>query len=134
MKRILNISWICMMCFVLLGTASCGSKVDKAELDKKIMESEKEPEFSDAEYEFMVDYLIDNYDKLDKMDVDDKEAEIAMAYSFILITAQMEGKLNQNVIKKFKKLQEKGEENVNSDEYKETQEALKKSLEEALAD
>lgn len=122
------------MCFVLLGTASCGSKVDKAELDKKIMESEKEPEFSDAEYEFMVDYLIDNYDKLDKMDVDDKEAEIAVAYSFILFTAQMEGKLNQNVIKKFKKLQEKEEENVNSDEYKETQEALRKSLEEALAD
>lgn len=126
-----------MMCFTLFGLTSCGSKVDKAELDKKIMEaenSEKEPEFTDAEYEFMIDYLTDNFDEISKMDFDDKDTEMGIAYSFILLSAQIEGKLNQNLVKKYKKFQEKGKDYLNSTDYKENQEAIMKALQEADID
>lgn len=134
MKKIMRMAGVAMVCLLLFGVMSCGSKVNKEDLDKKIealKDSDQEPEFTDAEYEFMVDYLTDNYEKLANMDIDDKEAQIAMAYSFILLSAQMEGKLNQNIVKKYRKLQEKGEEYLNSEEYNET---LKKALEESEVD
>lgn len=131
MKKIVRLTGLCLACFILLGVVSCGSKVNKEELDKKIeasLNSDKEPEFTDAEYTFMADYLYDNYDKLEKMDINDKEAEMAMAYGFILFSAQMEGKLNKKALETYKKIMKKQQQDPDVQNYKENEKALIEAL------
>lgn len=131
MKKIVRLAGMCLACFILLGVVSCGSKVNKEELDKKVeayFNSDKEQEFTEAEYEFMADYLLDNFDKLQKMDFNDKEVEIATGYSFVLMGAQMQLKLSDKVQKKIKKLYEKGEAAGAFGNYEETEKAIMDEL------
>lgn len=137
MKKIAKLMIVCMAGFAIFSLVSCGSKVDKAELDKKIMtamESDTEPDFTDAEYQFMADYLYDNYDEIDKLDIDDKEAGIAMSYVVLLAAADHEGKLNKETKEKYELLQKKIYSSNDYKSFKENEEALLDSLQTADID
>lgn len=119
MKTIVKLMLVCLTGLAIVSVASCGQKVDKKELDKKIqesMDSDKKTTFTDAEYEFMANYLYDNYDKLYKMDIDDKDENVNITYGFILFDAQLEGKLPPKAVEKYKKIIEKGEKLYNDNE------------------
>lgn len=132
MKKIATFMIVCMAGFAHASLVSCSPKVDKAELDKKVMtamNSDKEPEFTDAEYQFMADYLYDNYDEIDKLDITDKNAEIAMAYYFfILAAADLEGKLNKETKEKYELFRKKIYSSDYYKNYKETETAIMNSL------
>lgn len=137
MKKIVSLAGLCALCLVLFGVSSCGSKVNKKELDRKIeasITSDKQPEFSEAEYEFMADYLYDNYDEIEKMDINDKDVEIVAAYGFILVGAQMEGKLSKKAQETLKKLNEKNQNSGAFQKYKDNEKAIIEALEEAEID
>lgn len=141
MKKIAKLMFVCMAAFAMMSLVSCDSKVNKKELDKKIlkaMDEEKMPEFTDAEYQFMVDYLMDNYDEINKisMDVDeeDKDAMVTLSYMFILADADYEGKLSKEAKKKYELLQEKMKSSDEYKAYKENEKAIMKALEEADID
>ena len=130
MKKIVKFMGVCLMAFAVVSMVSCGSKVNKDELDKKIekaMKSDKDPELTQDEYQFMTDYLLDNFDELNKVDYDSKEAETAMTYMMILGFADYEGLLDKETKKKWNKLNEKV---TNSKDYKDTEKAIMDALEE----
>ena len=135
--RIVRLAGIFFACFFLLGVVSCGSKVNKKELDKKIeklMESDEMPEFTDAEYQFMVDYLTDNYEEIKKMNLDDPNAEVLTSYMMILADANYEGKLSKETKKKFERLNEKMKSSEEYNTYKENEKAIMDALENANID
>lgn len=137
MKRIAKFMGVCLMALAVVSIVSCGSKVNKEELDKKIensMKSDKEPEFSEAEYEFMADYLYDNFDEIEKMDINDKDAEIIMSYGLILMSAEMEGKLSKKAQETLKKLSEKKQNSNVFQNYKKNEQAIIEALEESDID
>lgn len=130
MKKIVKFMGVCLMAFAVVSMVSCGSKVNKDELDKKIekaMKSDKDPELTQDEYQFMTDYLLDNFDELNKVDYDSKEAETVMTYMMILGFADYEGLLDKETKKKWNKLNEKV---TNSKDYKDTEKAIMDALEE----
>lgn len=125
MKKIAKLIFVCMACIVMLSLNSCGSKVNKEELDKKVQQwssSDEKPTFTADEYEFMADYLNDHFKEISDMEFDNKEGEIYMGYSFILLGAQMEGNLPPKAVEKWKKIVEKTEE-ANKENIKAFQEA-----------
>lgn len=141
MKKIAKLMFVCMAAFAMMSLVSCGSKVNKEELDKKIlkaMDEEKMQEFTDAEYQFMVDYLMDNYDEINNMDIDlvekDKDAMATISYMFILADANYEGKLSKEAKKKYELLQEKMQSSDEYKAYKENEKAIMNALEEADID
>lgn len=134
MKKIVKFMGVCLMAFAVVSMVSCGSKVNKDDLDKKIekaMKSDSEPEFTQAEYQFMADYLLDNFDKLEKVDYDSKEAETAMTYMIILASADYQGLLDKETKKKWNKLNEKVKDTKEYKDYKDTEKAIMDALEEA---
>lgn len=137
MKKIAKLMIVCMAGFAIFSLVSCGSKVDKAELDKKVMtamESDTEPDFTDAEYQFMADYLYDNYDEIDKLDINDKESDIAMSYIVLLAAADLDGKLNKETKEKYELLQKKIYSSNEYKNFKENEKALMDSLQTADID
>lgn len=119
MKTILKVMSVFLSGLAIVSIASCGQKVDKKELDKKVqasMESKTKPTFTDAEYEFMADYLYDHYKEISEMDLGSKDQELYMNYGFILLMAQMDGSLPPKAVEKYKKIMEKGGEYLESTE------------------
>ena len=137
MKKIVKFATFFMVGMFILGMTSCGSKVNQEELNKKIensLTSDEMPEFTDAEYEFMANYLYDNFDKLNKLDYEDKDAQMAMNYIGILAGADAEGKLNKAAKSKYDEVMEKA---YNTDEYKsykENEKAIMDALQNADID
>lgn len=137
MKKVVKLASLCLVCIALLGMASCGSKVDQKELNKKIenaLQSDKEPEFTEAEYQFMADYLNDNYNELSKMDIDSEEAEYVMEYMLILAAGDMQGKLDKDTKKKYDKFMEKVQDSDEFKNYKANEKAIIETLKNADID
>lgn len=132
MKGVFRLTGIFFVCIATLAMTSCGSKVDQETLNKKIeaaQKSDKAPEFTDAEYEFMAEYVYDNRDKLDDENTPEEISINCLTYGFILLGAQMEGKLPPKAVKIYKKISEKSSSNLQQNE-----EAVRKALEEADID
>lgn len=108
---------------------SCGSKVSKEELDKKIenMDPDKVT-FSDEEYEFMTNYLIKHADDKsdDNEELTEEEAQ-QFVYFILLNEADEKGKLKGKTKKQFETLAKKVQSSV-----KEAQEEAMQSVEQAL--
>ena len=102
------------------------------------MDEEKMPEFTDAEYQFMIDYLLDNYDEINKISMDlteeDKDAMVTLSYIFIVGEADYEGKLSKEAKKKYELLEEKMKSSDEYKAYKENEKAIMNALEEADID
>lgn len=133
MKNLIKILMIGLIGLSCVSFTSCGSKVDKKELDKKIekaMESSSEDgiELSQEEYNFMVNYLLDNFDEISKMNYDDKEAESVMNYMFILAAADFEGKLKGDTKKKYEEYTEKLKDTPEYQQYKQNEETIMEAL------
>ena len=137
MKKIVKFMGVCLMAFAVLTITSCGSKVNKEDLDKKIensLKSDKTPEFTQAEYQFMADYLLDNFDELNKVDYDSKEGETFVSYMMILSMANFQGLLDKETKKKYDRLNEKVQGTKEFQEYKDNEKAIIEALEEADID
>lgn len=137
MKKIAKVLCACLMGMALVSVVSCGSKVDQKELNKKIeasLQSDEEPEFTDAEYQFMADYLLDNFDKIEKMDYNDKDAEMAASYVVLLGVADFQGKLDKGAKAKYEQLQEKIQGTAGYKTYKENEKVIMDELQNADID
>lgn len=139
MKKIAKLMIVCMAGFAIFSLVSCGSKVDKAELDKKVqksMVSDDELEFSDDEYQFMADYLCDSFDNFEKNgeDINKKDQETNGSYLLILMMADAQGKLNKETKEKLELLQKNIYSSNDYKSFKENEEALLDSLQTADID
>ena len=120
MKKISKFMGICFVAFAIVSIVSCGSSINKEELDKKVqksMVSDDELEFSDAEYQFMADYLCDSFDNFEKNGEEGMKGnapETNSSYLFILMMADAQGKLSKEAKQKFELLQKKL---TSTDEY-----------------
>lgn len=137
MKKIARLMGVCLLALVFVSITSCGSKVNKEELDEKIensFKSDKKPEFTQEEYQFMADYLLDNFDELEKADLNSKEADRAISYMMILAFAEEEGLLDKETKKKTDLLNEKVRGTKDFQEYEANEKALLDALEEGDID
>lgn len=136
MKKISKFVFMCLMGIMLVSVVSC-NKVNKDDLDKKIqnaMISDKEPEFTDEEYQFMAEYLYDNCDEIQKMDVTDENFQMTVAYMGILSMADYEGKLSPKAKEAYSKFTEKMTGSEEYKNYKQTEAAIIEELQNADID
>lgn len=136
MKKITTLLFVCMATIAMLSLASCGSSVNKEELDKKVqksMVSDDELEFSDAEYQFMIDYISDMTDNLEKngeAGMNDNDTDTFFSYLGVLWEAEEHGKLSKEAKQKLELLQKK---NTSTDEYQDAKE-VERVIQESLRD
>lgn len=94
---------------VTLFFGSCGSKVNKAALDKKIENMDPDNvSFTNDEYEFMTDYLLKHMDDDSSKteEVTDEDAQQFVYFAF-LSEAEDNGKLQGKTKEKFEKCKKK---------------------------
>lgn len=90
----------------MLVLTSCGG-VSQKSIDEKIEKDGVTAEFSQKEYEFMADYVISHFDEiLSSQDENNPKA----LYMFVLLNADVEGKLDESVQKKCEEISKKAQE------------------------
>ena len=110
MKIKLKMALMCLCAIFVLSLSSCGSKVNQEDLNKKIETAiEKEglanASFTDAEYEFMAQKVLDEINE--NREPDAKESEILGEYIMILGVANSQGNLKGNAKKIYDEINNK---------------------------